>query len=338
MEADTSFLQVVIFSRNRHVQLIESLRYWHIVGIKTLVLHNTEVPLESINVPESTKYIVHRGSFAERCEIASRHLDSKNYVIASDDERFLPSALAKMVKLLDDSPQLKSVGGQAIAIMKYGWRYKTSLAYSSQISYLNIKQDKKERFKDHYESGLSFGGAMYRVFRKEDFQKFLILISRFTFVSTPYIFEVTSEFYWTQIGSSRYIDEVFWIRNWVVPPVQTNDWDRKLYFYEWYENPQYKMEVDEWKNLMRKELNAQVEDDWEFDTLALLRKNVEMSEIKRTQILDRNELKSHKPIMRKINSIFNSKFELNGLIKQLHSKRVEVNIEELKTALTSLAG
>jgi hypothetical protein len=328
-------LQVVIFSRDRHKQLIESLRYWNQCGIQTLVLHNTQEPLGSIDIPSTTEYIVHRGPFAERCEIASRNLKFNFFIIASDDERYLPAALSQMAKQLEESPELASVGGQAIGIMTHGLRYRTTLAYKSQIHYQNSSTDFLKRFDFHYESGQNYSGAMYRVFRKDQFRSFLLLVSKFSDIGTPYIFEVTAELFWTLIGPAKYVDEVFWVRNWIVPPIQTGDWDRKQYFYEWAQDPNLKKEFESWKQVVAAEFEPLNRNTDIFTKITFHRMKNEQNEQMRNQ-----ESKKQKNVMKKlvtsVASVFRPKYQTNALYSELTRYGVVVRNDELVTALTSM--
>lgn len=329
-------LQVIIFSRNRHVQLIESLRYWDACGIQTLVLHNTPVPLHSHEIPASTEYIVHEGPIAERCEIASKLLNYEYFIIASDDERYLPTALAKMVMELTNCLNLSSVGGQTVAIMKYGLKYRTNFAYKSQLEYLNLNPEVQKRIKYHYENGKNYSGAMYRVFRQEDFKRFLKLIAKFSEISTPYIFEVTSEIFWTLIGPSKYLDEVFWVRNWIVSPIQTGDWDRKLYFYEWSQNPLYKSEFEFWKQTLTAEFKFL--DDYSnfFEIVVNHRMIIEKNEQRKNQEFISPWFAKSKFFLRLIFSAFQSKYREDKLKSQLKFFNVALNNEELETAFSSI--
>ncbi len=336
MKVNLANLQVVIFSRNRHEQLIESLSYWDNCGIETLVLHNTKQPLKPAEIPSSTEYIVHEGPFAERCAIASKVLTFDYFIIASDDERYLPTALTNMVKELEKSQELASVGGQAIGIMKYGLRYRTTLAYKSQIRYQNLNSEFQNRVIFHYEGDQNYSGAMYRIFRREHFEHFLKLISKFSNIGTPYIFEVTSELFWTLIGPARYVNEVFWVRNWIVPPVQTSDWDRKQYFYEWAQDPKYKKEFEFWKRMVTDEFNLLEENSAVFETVLRHRMNIEKKEQLRNEKLSLQRFSKTRKIRRIIFSIFKSKYQQKGLNSQLKNLGVEVRSDELAAALYSI--
>lgn len=329
-------LQVVIFSRNRHKQLIESLRYWNQYGIQTLVLHNTQDPLLSIDIPSTSEYIVHRGPFAERCEIARRNLTGKFFIIASDDERYLPTALSKMVEQLEEYPELSSVGGQAVAVMSYGFGYRTTLAYKSQLHYQNTTRNFLKRFDIHFESGKNFSGAMYRVFRRDQFRKFLEIVSKFSDISTPYIFEVTAELFWTLIGPSKYVDEVFWVRNWIVPPIQTGDWDRKQYFYEWSQDSKYKKEFESWRKMMAESLEPLQSNADFFTKILFHRMKIEQSEQIRNREFKQQKYVQIRKLVRLGFSVFRPKYQLNQLYSELNRYGVVVKDDELMLALFSI--
>ena len=336
MKVNLTNLQVVIFSRNRHEQLIESLRYWDNCGIKTLVLHNTQKPLKLAEIPSSTEYIVHDRPFAERCEIASKVLKFDYFIIASDDERYLPTALTNMVKELEKSQELASVGGQAIGIMKHGLRFGTTLAYKSQVKYQNLNSELQNRIIFHYEGDQNYSGAMYRIFRREHFERFLKLISKFSNIGTPYIFEVTSELFWTLIGPARYVNEVFWVRNWIVPPVQTRDWDRKIYFYEWAQDPKYKKEFEFWKRMVTDEFNLLEENPAIFETVLRQRMIIEKKEQQRNEKMGVQRFSNTRRITRIISSVFKSKYQRKELNFQLKTLGLEVRNDELAAALYSI--
>jgi hypothetical protein len=336
MKVNLANLQVVIFSRNRQEQLIESLRYWDNCGIETLVLHNTQQPLKPAEIPSSTEYIVHEGPFAERCEIASKVLKFDYFIIASDDERYLPTALSNMVKELEENEVFASVGGQAIGIMKYGLRYRTTLAYKSQINYQNLNPEFQNRIIFHYEGGRNYSGAMYRIFRREHFERFLKLTSKFSNIGTPYIFEVTSELFWTLIGPAKYVHEVFWVRNWVVPPVQTSDWDRRQYFYEWSQDPKYKKEFEFWKRIVSNEFNLFEENSAIFETVVRHRMIIEKQEQQRNKKMSVQRFSNTRKIARIISSVFKSKYQQKELNFQSKNLGLEVRNDELVVALISI--
>ena len=336
MKDNLANLQVIVFSRNRHEQLIESLRYWDKCGIQTLVLHNTSQPLNLIDIPPSTQYLVHQGSFADRCKVVSQVLKHDYFIIASDDERYLPTALANMVMELEENKELASVGGQAIAIMKYGLRFRTTSTYKSQINYQNLASDFNSRFIYHFVNHQNYSGAMYRAFRRDDFRRFLILISKFANIETPYIFEVTSELFWTLVGPSKYIDEVFWVRNWMVEPIQTGDWDRKQYFYEWSQNPNNQKNLESWKRRIIDEFKF-LEDHLNFFKIIIdHRMNIEKNEQNRNLELRSRRQSKTKTVLRNFLSIFKSRYQQRALNSQLKNLGTQVKYDELKFALYSI--
>jgi hypothetical protein len=241
-----------------------------------------------------------------------------------------------MVGQLIDSQELCSVGGQAVGIMTQGLRYRTTLAYKSQMHYQNEASDFHRRFEYHYESGKNFSGAMFRVFRQNDFRRFLVLISKFSNISTPYIYEVTAELFWTTIGPAKYIDEVFWVRNWVVPPIQTNDWDRKQYFYEWCQDSVRRNEYEFWRKIFIKEFENILSNENVIRKVILHRTKIEESEQTRNLEINKKRSKIIRKFARVILSVFRQRYQTNKLFLELGEHEVDVRNDELLLALNSM--
>jgi len=243
-----------------------------------------------------------------------------------------------MVEVLGESPELASVGGQAIGVMSHGLRYRTTLVYKSQIHYQNLATEFQRRFEFHYESGQSYSGAMYRVFKRDEFRRFLLLVSRFSDIGTPYIFEVTAELFWTLVGPAKYVDEVFWVRNWVVPPIQTGDWDRKKYFYEWSQDPRLEKEFESWKQMVAEEFKPINSNADIFTKIAFHRMKIEQNEQTKNQDIKKQKNAKIKRLVRGVSSIFWQKYQTNELYSELDRFSVGVRKEELMLALISMTG
>jgi hypothetical protein len=223
------------------------------LGVNVVVVHRTTKPLSPNLIPEGVTYINCNESYAKRCEVASQNLVGDYCIVASDDEIYLPSALIMMAENLENDKTLFSVGGQSVAILSYGRKRYIQSIYKNMWGYKNLSLDTTNRVREHFFSNKekSFNGAMYRMFRKSDSKSFLHFLSTLDNISTPYIYEVSSEIFCTINGPCLYLNEVFWLRNWIEPQVQKSDWDRKLYFSKWYADPTYKPEKIKWLELIR---------------------------------------------------------------------------------------
>jgi hypothetical protein len=68
--------------------------------------------------------------------------------------------------------------------------------------------------------------------------------------STPYIYEVSGEMLIANAGPGKYLETLYWIRNWVNDPVEHKSWDRKRYFSQWINQNSSKAEVEKWTRIM----------------------------------------------------------------------------------------
>jgi hypothetical protein len=250
-------ITIIIFSRERHNELLRSLRYWDEIGLAYVVVHNSinDLAYQSRNV--NSVYVKSQSSFADRCKIANSYIKTRYSIICSDDEVYLLSALKKMIELLDRKEELESVGGQAIGIGIYGSSLTTTYAYTNMLAYANLSEDAEARLNYHFNTFNTYKqGSMYRMMRTKSMNTLLSIFSELSFVSTPYIFEITGEILMNYLGKSEYLNEVFWIRNWIKSPVSDSAWNRKRYFYIWFESDEFSLEVSKWIQIMNTYTNS----------------------------------------------------------------------------------
>lgn len=249
---DLSDLTIIIFGYERHGKLIESLQYWSKFKFKVLVFHHTKTPLDNRWVGSNIDYFSGLLNLPGRFELTSKILNGKYCITVSDDERFFPSTLISMMSYMNDNLEVTSVGAQCVAIRRYGLKQFIIPAYISMYEYNNFHSNFMKRFSYHFlgKRNGSISPAYYRMFKVEDARKYFEMLAKMNGFSTPYIFEVTAEIFWTFSGPCVYLSKVFWIRNWVNPPIQKENWDRRIYFSDWYGSEVYKHEVKRWETLL----------------------------------------------------------------------------------------
>lgn len=288
-------ITVIIFSRNRPAELSRSIRYWSDLNVDCLVLDNS--PNELTDIPSSPliSYLYCPNlNFSQRALIANEFIKNKYSIICSDDERYTPTALETMIKALNSDSEILSVGGHAVAVGKYGPLVYGNFAYSQMLHYENLDSNKLNRLKKHFgQEPLVWPiGAMYRIIRSESMKKLLTMFYHCQSISTPYIYEVTSEIVVTALGKSKYVDFIFWIRNWQTPAINYADWDRKLLFTQWWENDEYIDEKVRWlEHLTREIFSDQDSEEIQkiFNSIIKLRKTTEKSPIADSNFSIRND-------------------------------------------------
>lgn len=260
---DLREVTVVILSRGRETELSKTLAFWSTINISVLVLHNTEKPIQSmINMP-NVEYVVAKIPYGERCGLVERYLKTDYAILCSDDEVYIPSALANMKALLEQELELMSVGGLTVSVGKYGPITTGNFSYSKIRGYENKGEYPLSRIINHFDMKSGYrNGAIYRLMRKDLFISTMNLFSLLTNISTPYIYEVTGEIFVNSQGMTKYTEDVYWLRNWINDPVGHKNWDRKMYFKDWAAQNESREQFSTWKRTMQ---NAMALSDTDFE-------------------------------------------------------------------------
>jgi len=239
-------LTIVILTRGRERILAKTLDFWNSNGIKTVVVHNSFNPIDVKSKIQGSIYEVSNLSYAQRAGMAAAFIVTEFAIICNDDEVYIPSALRNMIKILKNDNDLVSVGAQCLAVSKYGKLISGLLIYQDMANYENLHNNARERLELHLDIDVNHIGAMFRVMRSIHMKILLISFKMCDGISTPYIHEVTTEILLNIYGKSLYISEIYWIRNWIEPPIMHENWDRKLYFHIWWEEEKYFGQRDKW--------------------------------------------------------------------------------------------
>ncbi len=263
-------LTIVILSRGREAILRSTLNFYRDKPLSVLVIHNSDKPLKPADIPSNTKYIVARDSYAKRCGIAAKNIDSIFAVLSSDDEFLLPPALFRMCSDLENSPRAASISGRVLAIRKYGPQILASEIYKTHSSYVNKSKNQLERLQEHLESQKTDYkiGLLYRLTRSEYLVQILKTFSMLEEVQTPYIYEVIGELGMVISGELINYEEFYWVRNWIEPPLSHTHWNRKIHFGDWLHDPSY----GEVHDALLKAVNENL---WPSRTQAQIRKVLE---------------------------------------------------------------
>lgn len=278
-----SDITIIILSRGREEILKQSLTYWGYHSIKVLVLHNTKNPLEYKDLGINIEYKIINGSYGVRCGEVSKLITTQYAILCSDDEVYIPSALLAMKEKLDDRPDLSSVGGMTLAVDKYGPLVTGIHSYSAMKNYVNNGPDKYSRLRTHFKTNEIYkSGGIYRMLKADLMKIVMTTFAEIPHISTPYIFEVTGEIIINAYGKSEYIDNIYWMRNWINEPVAHKDWNRRLYFHKWIESQNYEEEVTEWKRLICRNIDLDAESfNNILQDIIIVRKKSETNEIER---------------------------------------------------------
>jgi hypothetical protein len=247
-------IDVIIFSKGRESELRASLDSLSQSNLRVLVFHNNQRELQ---IPRSYKNIEYVGCagmpLSQRAKLATDYLVSPFSIICSDDDRIVTSQLMRMQQSLEQNPQLASIGGSVIGVYKYGNRITGSIAYSEMQNYESVLDSPLNRIEMHVHLGNKNRiprAGMYRLYRRQHMNQLLTLLGNCSEISTPYVYEVASEFMAAYSGKSVYINSVYWLRNWQTKMISNASWDRNLDFCDWWENPKFFDEVKRFTQIL----------------------------------------------------------------------------------------
>jgi len=232
---DLSRTTLVILSHNRQHCLRKTLQFYKFTNINILVLDNSETPLHADFVPRNCNYLNSSEPFAIRSEMASKLITTPYTIIGADDEIYLPSSIQKMQDFLDVNLDYVAAGGYAIAIWEYGPTIAASWAYKRTYQYHNDGETPLARIDKHTGHGSSpitsfFTCNLTRTFAAQDC---LSMYAKAPVLATDAISVLTI----CGAGKSKYLDIVYWVRNWNQSPRSHSGWDRRVFLHEWWLNP-----------------------------------------------------------------------------------------------------
>ena len=224
-------------------------------NIHTLVFHNSPKSLGNLEQLSNIQYFLAQIPISGRFRLASEYIENdENYIICSDDEIFTSSSLAKSDEILNCNALVTSVVIPAIGVAIGRKGFYISPAYASMRGYNNLGNQLENRLDYHFNQrvGLSsYQGAMYRAVKGVHMKELLTLMGKMENISTPYVYEIIAEIYLTYAGQTSSIDESGWVRNWIEEPIHDKNWNRNLYFSDWWTEPKYATEVRSFRNDMK---------------------------------------------------------------------------------------
>lgn len=229
-----SKITLVILSHNRQHCLQKTLPFYKDSGIQLLVLDNSPVRLAPEYIPENCSYINSDEPFAVRSARAAELLTTPYTIIGADDEVYLPTSLERMQGFLELNPDYVAVGGYAVAVWEYGPSIAAAWAYSRTYGYHNEELEPLDRIAKHTGNGNNPLTSFFtcNLTRTWAAQECLSMYAKAPVLATDAISVLTI----CGAGKSKYLDHVYWIRNWNQSPRSHSEWNRKIFLHEWWED------------------------------------------------------------------------------------------------------
>lgn len=239
---DLSRTTLVILSHNRQHCLKKTLQFYKLTSLNLLVFDNSPLPLEAEFIPNNCRYINIDEPFAIRSEKAATLVETPYTIIGADDEIYIPSSLEKMQEFLDNNEDYVAAGGYAIAVWEYGPTIAASWAYKKTFKYHNNADTPLERIDFHTGGGSNPLTSFFtcNLTRTWAVQECLAMYAKAPVLATDAISVLTI----CGAGKSKYLDLVYWVRNWNQSPRSHAGWDRRLFLHEWWLKPENEQKRD----------------------------------------------------------------------------------------------
>jgi len=229
-------ITLVILSHNRQHCLKQTLQFYKSTGMQLLVLDNSPSPLDETYIPDSCRYFNIDEPFAQRSSRAASLIETPFTIIGADDEIYLPSSLETMQNFLDNNPDYVAVGGYAMAIWEYGPTIAATWAYKRTYQYHNDLETPLGRISLHTGEGTNPLTSFFtcNLTRTAAAKECLTMYAKAPVLATDAISVLTI----CGAGKSKYLDLVYWVRNWNQSPRSHSGWDRRVFLHEWWSQPE----------------------------------------------------------------------------------------------------
>lgn len=337
-------MTIIILSKDKHSALKKTINHWTNKGYNLVILHEAKKPIDLSKTDNSVVYVQSLDTFFERLQKIPEFLKTDYALISPDDEVFSDSSIKAGIKYLEENSDFSTVSGQTISISKYGNHVSCHLAYKNYVGYQTFNNDALGRTKESFvnNSGAMGIGAPYRIMRRDLLIKFLNALSSLNPIKCAYMYEVLVEIYQNLHGKVKFQNNVFWIRNWIIPA--GNDFNRNYYYFQWWESPKYYRE----RELLKKIISTQ------FKMLPLKHLDeilqISYEARKKSETAEQYRLASQRKLIKRIKSHYflykiiqriNFTFKpntLENLFFELKVNKIEFESEEINELINCVIG
>jgi len=244
---ELSRLDVVVPTYNRQKYALRLMRYWSGTGARLLVLDGSDQAIEPehlAGLERNVEYVHLPVSYQERFRHAVGLVSREFQMMMSDDELYLPSAVAAAIKHLDEHPEQWGATGRVVRFYCKNANVIGEEWYTGYGNYpdraLTVDQVERARSFEvpHY--------AMLGVIRGDHWRDLWSIIFRHDY-TCPYAYEAMFHMTAPYIGITWVIDELLWLRSAETEENVSSSWDRRMTLHEWFDDPTYRAERTRWE-------------------------------------------------------------------------------------------
>lgn len=232
-----SNLTIVILTYNRPEYIKRAMRYWNNVGPIIVILDGSEVPISEfflLNLDTNIQYSHKPISLLDRINLASRIATTKYAILLSDDEFFIPSALASCILELEKNKDLISCGGRCLGFKVQHNGLLWYKQYAEQKDHNITDEDPIDRMIYHMSNYTP--STIYSITRTNYWSKILESSVQHKYPD-PGTIELQLELSFAYFGKSKILPIIMWLRSTENPP---HNQYNEIRFSEWWHDSRYK--------------------------------------------------------------------------------------------------
>lgn len=212
-------LTVIIFSYNKHKELIRSIDYWSQLDLSVVILDGSDRKLnETFLLNKNVQYIHDPRSLYDRLMSSIKYIKTEYMVLCCDDVFYLPSALKSCINFLSEKPNYSCCGGLSVCFGKINeTEFYGIEAYPKLRSHSIEQEDPLARAKKHFSNYEM--AHLYSILRKKDWD----VICKTVFEKEYNLFaafELQIEFLVPISGKTKIINELFALKDQDPEPVR----------------------------------------------------------------------------------------------------------------------
>ena len=208
---DFSDVTLVIPSYNRSRYLHRLNSFWKNYNINIIVVDGSDERVcAEIRWGANIQYFYKPISFFERLRFAASIVETSYVSLLSDDEFFLPSAIASSIQELEVNPDLISCIGQCMAFNRIGNIISGNRQYPLLNGYSLINDNAFDRMSNHMSQYVP--STIYSIMKKESWLIIIDIITERVF-DVYAISELQFELAAAYLGKSKAINQLFWLRS-----------------------------------------------------------------------------------------------------------------------------
>lgn len=207
--------------------------YWSEIPVKVIVVDGSDVRADYRD-SETLIYRHATTSYLARLNLATTLIDTKYVALCSDDEVYLPSALADCIRFLESNPDFVAASGESVGLIEARGKYGLTIQYPERQNFNLSATDACMRARMHLGSYRVCG--YYSVARAAEWKIIWHSIARREF--SPFaIQELQFEAAISFAGKMIVLPSLMWIRNNTITPIRGHDipgFDARKTFARWW--------------------------------------------------------------------------------------------------------